>query len=105
MTSRALQPEGEAHSYEVPRSPAGLARRHVGHHRRQPEPLDLELLLESRLERLGTLLFHKKLGSYGQKATRIETLARWIAADLIAQAEHDPDARAVLITSNPRLAE
>ena len=30
--------------------------------------------------------------------------ARWIAADLIAQAEHDPDARAVLITSNPRLA-
>ena len=31
--------------------------------------------------------------------------ARWIAADLIAQAEHDADARAVMITSNPRLAE
>lgn len=31
--------------------------------------------------------------------------AAWIAADLIAQAEHDPDARAVLITSNCRLAE
>jgi histidinol dehydrogenase len=31
--------------------------------------------------------------------------AGWIAADLIAQAEHDPDARAVLITSNRRLAE
>ena len=30
--------------------------------------------------------------------------ARWIAADLIAQAEHDPDARAVLITPNRRLA-
>jgi histidinol dehydrogenase len=30
--------------------------------------------------------------------------ARWIAADLIAQAEHDPDARAVLITTNRRLA-
>ena len=29
----------------------------------------------------------------------------WIAADLIAQAEHDPDARAVLITWNRRLAE
>jgi len=29
----------------------------------------------------------------------------WIAADLIAQAEHDPDARAVLITPNRRLAE
>jgi histidinol dehydrogenase len=31
--------------------------------------------------------------------------AVWIAADLIAQAEHDPDARAVLITPNRRLAE
>jgi len=31
--------------------------------------------------------------------------ARWIAADLIAQAEHDPDARAVLITTSRRLAE
>ena len=29
----------------------------------------------------------------------------WIAADLLAQAEHDPDARAVLITPNRRLAE
>jgi histidinol dehydrogenase len=29
----------------------------------------------------------------------------WIAADLIAQAEHDPDARAVFITSNRRLAK
>jgi histidinol dehydrogenase len=31
--------------------------------------------------------------------------AEWIAADLIAQAEHDPDARAVFITSNRRLAD
>ncbi|HTM02323.1 MAG TPA: histidinol dehydrogenase [Vicinamibacterales bacterium] len=30
--------------------------------------------------------------------------ANWVAADLIAQAEHDPDARAVLITPNRRLA-
>jgi histidinol dehydrogenase len=30
--------------------------------------------------------------------------ARWIAADLIAQAEHDPDARAVLITPSRALA-
>jgi histidinol dehydrogenase len=30
--------------------------------------------------------------------------AAWIAADLIAQAEHDPDARAVLITPNRALA-
>jgi histidinol dehydrogenase len=31
--------------------------------------------------------------------------AAWIAADLIAQAEHDLDARSVLITPNARLAE
>jgi histidinol dehydrogenase len=31
--------------------------------------------------------------------------ASWIAADLIAQAEHDPDARAVLITPRRRLAQ
>ena len=31
--------------------------------------------------------------------------ARWIAADLLAQAEHDPDARAVLITTSKRLAQ
>ena len=30
--------------------------------------------------------------------------AAWIAADLLAQAEHDPDARAVLITPSRRLA-
>jgi histidinol dehydrogenase len=29
----------------------------------------------------------------------------WIAADLLAQAEHDPDARAVLITTSVRLAK
>lgn len=31
--------------------------------------------------------------------------AAWIAADLIAQAEHDPDARAVFITAEPSLAQ
>jgi histidinol dehydrogenase len=31
--------------------------------------------------------------------------ASWVAADLIAQAEHDPDARAVLITPSRKLAE
>ena len=30
--------------------------------------------------------------------------AQWIAADLIAQAEHDPDARAILLTPSRRLA-
>jgi glycyl-tRNA synthetase beta chain len=44
--------------------------------------------LESRLERLHTLLFHKKLGSYRDKAERIEALAGWIATDVLGQ----PDA-------------
>jgi glycyl-tRNA synthetase beta chain len=42
---------------------------------------DRKATLESRIERLATLLFHKKLGSYKDKASRIETLARWIAKD------------------------
>ena len=43
--------------------------------------------LESRLERLGTLLFHKKLGSYSAKADRIERLARWIAAEALGASD------------------
>ncbi len=35
--------------------------------------------LDSRLDRLATLAFHKKLGSYREKADRIERLAAWIA--------------------------
>src|SRR5262249_33501208 len=31
--------------------------------------------------------------------------ADWIAADLVAQAEHDPDARAVFVTWSPALAK
>lgn len=31
--------------------------------------------------------------------------AAWIAADLLAQAEHDPDARAILLTPSKRLAQ
>ena len=37
-------------------------------------------------------------------SSRRRAARQWIAADLIAQAEHDPDARAVLITPNRRLA-
>ena len=37
---------------------------------------DRKATLESRLDRLHTLLFHKKLGSYRDKAERIEPLAR-----------------------------
>ena len=43
--------------------------------------------LEARLSRLDTVLFHKALGSYGAKATRIESLARWIASDVFKQPE------------------
>jgi glycyl-tRNA synthetase beta chain len=42
---------------------------------------DRKSTLESRLERLHTVLFHKKLGSYRDKAERIEKLAGWIAAE------------------------
>src|SRR4029079_15673853 len=42
---------------------------------------DRKVPLESRVERLATLLFHKKLGTYKEKAQRIERLARWIATE------------------------
>jgi glycyl-tRNA synthetase beta chain len=44
---------------------------------------DRKAPLESRIERLGTLLFHKKLGSYKEKAARIEGLAAWIAGEAL----------------------
>jgi len=40
---------------------------------------DRKTTLESRIVRLSTLLFHKKLGTYGEKTERIERLAGWIA--------------------------
>jgi glycyl-tRNA synthetase beta chain len=40
---------------------------------------DRKATLESRIERLATLVFHKKLGTYKEKAERIERLAGWIA--------------------------
>ena len=42
---------------------------------------DRKHTLESRLDRLHTVLFHKKLGSYRDKAERIEKLAAWIATE------------------------
>jgi glycyl-tRNA synthetase beta chain len=48
---------------------------------------DRKATLESRLDRLGTLLFHKKLGSYQDKAERIAALARWIAVEALAADE------------------
>jgi glycyl-tRNA synthetase beta chain len=49
--------------------------------------------LEARLPRLDTVLFHKALGSYGEKAARIEALARWIAETVFKQ-DADQAARA-----------
>jgi glycyl-tRNA synthetase beta chain len=48
---------------------------------------DRKLTLESRIDRLATLLFHKKLGSYKEKAERIERLAGWIAREALGADE------------------
>lgn len=45
---------------------------------------DRKATLDSRIARLGTLLFHKKLGTYQQKAERIERLGEWIAREAFA---------------------
>jgi glycyl-tRNA synthetase beta chain len=48
---------------------------------------DRKVPLESRVDRLGTLLFHKKLGTYKEKAERIERLAEWIAGHALGSDE------------------
>jgi glycyl-tRNA synthetase beta chain len=48
---------------------------------------DRKATLESRVERLGTILFHKKLGSYREKADRVASLAEWIARDAFQRPE------------------
>src|SRR6185295_1016353 len=55
---------------------------------------DRALPLESRIARLGTLLFHKKLGSYQDKAERIGRLAAWIARDALGADEATAQAAA-----------
>jgi glycyl-tRNA synthetase beta chain len=49
---------------------------------------DRKVRLEDRLERLHTIVFHKKLGSYRDKAERLATLARTIAADVFGAPQH-----------------
>ena len=44
---------------------------------------DRKVRLEDRLERLHTIVFHKKLGSYRDKAERIAKLAETIARDVL----------------------
>ncbi|MBA3296078.1 MAG: glycine--tRNA ligase subunit beta, partial [Acidobacteria bacterium] len=53
---------------------------------------DRKVPLESRLDRLHTLQFHKKLGSYRDKAERIERLARSIAGEALGKPDAADDA-------------
>lgn len=46
---------------------------------------DRKTKLEDRLDRLHTVLFHKKLGSYRDKTERIARLAEWIASDALGE--------------------
>jgi len=48
---------------------------------------DRKAPLESRIDRLSTILFHKKLGSYREKADRTSSLAAWIARDAFQKPE------------------
>ena len=54
---------------------------------------DSKATLESRIERLGTILFHKKLGSYKEKADRVSALAGWIAGEAFGTPEQADAAR------------
>jgi glycyl-tRNA synthetase beta chain len=53
---------------------------------------DRKALLASRLERLHTVRFHKKLGSYRDKAERIEALATWIANEALGRPDQSAHA-------------
>jgi len=44
---------------------------------------DRKTTLESKVARLSTLLFHKQLGTYKEKAERVERLAEWIAREAL----------------------
>ncbi|MGE0813960.1 MAG: glycine--tRNA ligase subunit beta [Vicinamibacterales bacterium] len=53
---------------------------------------DRQKTLEQHRDRLATVAFHQGLGSYRDKADRIEPLARWIAADVLGHPEAADDA-------------
>jgi glycyl-tRNA synthetase beta chain len=48
---------------------------------------DRKASLESRIDRLSTILFHKKLGSYKEKAERVSRLAAWIASESLQRSD------------------
>ena len=53
---------------------------------------DRSAKLESRIKRLTTILFHKKLGSYREKADRVSRLAAMIARDALQRPDAVADA-------------
>jgi glycyl-tRNA synthetase beta chain len=55
---------------------------------------DRKVPLDDRLPRLQTIRFHKKLGSYLEKAQRLEHLSRWIAAEAFGSADAADAAKA-----------
>lgn len=48
---------------------------------------DRQRRLETFVERLDTVLFHKKLGSYHAKAERVSQLASWVCAEVLGRPE------------------
>ena len=54
---------------------------------------DRKRTLEAHVDKLGTVLFHKALGSYAEKASRVSTLAAAIARDVLNAPEAEAHAR------------
>ena len=65
---------------------------------------DRKQLLESRIDRLSTILFHKKLGSYREKVDRVAALAAWIAAEVFKHPDAAPHAERAARLSKADLA-
>ena len=55
---------------------------------------DRGVTLETRLLGLDAILFHKRLGHYGAKATRIAELSAWLATDVLQRPDSAEAARA-----------
>jgi glycyl-tRNA synthetase beta chain len=53
---------------------------------------DRKIQLKDRVDRLSTIRFHKQLGSYREKAERLERLAHWIATDPLGSPDLAPAA-------------
>ena len=54
---------------------------------------DRQRRLDAQVERLASVLFHKTLGSYGEKAARVSALAATVARDLLQAADVEAHAR------------